>query len=196
MNFFKTGLFSLLLSSALIPQQSYSQIVRIPFAMGAAQVVAQNFAFGDVQVGQYVTTTFTYKNGSPLELTILGTTSDNVGLIGSDCPVTLAAQDVCHITIGMLVTDEGLNQGQVRIKNDQNVEEDVLNVTANGVTTGNILTVNPAMQLFSIVNQEQEFTGRRICELRHIELIFNGRDHSFSSSSLRKRVAESQKGKQ
>lgn len=158
MNFFKSCLLSLLLSATFIPQNSYSQIVRIPFAMGAAQVVAQTFEFGDVQVGQYVTTTFTYKNGSPLDLTILGTTSDNVDLIGSDCPTTLAAQDVCHITIGILVVDEGLNQGQVRIKNNQNVQEDVLNVTANGVTTGNILAINPAMQLYSIVNEEHEFT--------------------------------------
>jgi glycerol-3-phosphate cytidylyltransferase len=42
---------------------------------------------------------------------------------------------------------------------------------------------------------EKDFTGRAICEKRGVELIFNGRDHSFSSSSLRKRVAEAEKGK-
>ena len=146
------------MAGLLLPQLSNAQIVRIPFAMGAAQVTAQTFEFGDVQLGQYVTTTFTYKNGSPLDLTILGTTSDNVDLIGSDCPTTLAGQELCHITIGMLVLEEGLNQGQVRIKNDQNVQEDLLIVTASGVTTGNTVTINPAMQLYSIVNQEQEFT--------------------------------------
>jgi glycerol-3-phosphate cytidylyltransferase len=36
---------------------------------------------------------------------------------------------------------------------------------------------------------DKDFTGRDECYARNIELIFNGRDHSFSSSSLRKRVA-------
>jgi len=40
--------------------------------------------------------------------------------------------------------------------------------------------------------QDKEFTGREECYMRNIELIFNGRDHSFSSSSLRKRVAEAE----
>jgi glycerol-3-phosphate cytidylyltransferase len=43
---------------------------------------------------------------------------------------------------------------------------------------------------------EKEFTGRAICERRNIELVFNGRDHSFSSSSLRKRVALAETSKE
>jgi len=41
----------------------------------------------------------------------------------------------------------------------------------------------------------KEFTGDQECANRGIELVFNGRDHSFSSSGLRSRVvaAESQK---
>ena len=42
---------------------------------------------------------------------------------------------------------------------------------------------------------EKDFTGRAICEKRGVELVFNGRDHSFSSSSLRKRVAEAEQNK-
>jgi glycerol-3-phosphate cytidylyltransferase len=41
--------------------------------------------------------------------------------------------------------------------------------------------------------QEQEFSGKEICDARDIKVIYNGRDHSFSSSSLRKRVAEGEK---
>ena len=33
------------------------------------------------------------------------------------------------------------------------------------------------------------FSGRDECLQRDIDIIYNGRDHSFSSSSLRKRVA-------
>jgi glycerol-3-phosphate cytidylyltransferase len=42
---------------------------------------------------------------------------------------------------------------------------------------------------------DKDFTGRDECYNRGIEIVFNGRDHSFSSSSLRKRVvaAETEK---
>lgn len=36
----------------------------------------------------------------------------------------------------------------------------------------------------------QEFTGRKICLDRNIEIVYNMRDHSFSSSSLRERVVK------
>lgn len=36
----------------------------------------------------------------------------------------------------------------------------------------------------------KDFTGKQICKDRGIKLIYNGRDHSFSSTSLRKRVYE------
>jgi len=48
------------------------------------------------------------------------------------------------------------------------------------------------VRVLGVEYQEKEFTGREECYMRNIELIFNGRDHSFSSSSLRKRVAEAE----
>lgn len=38
--------------------------------------------------------------------------------------------------------------------------------------------------------KEKDFTGKDICKKRGILLYFNKRDHRFSSSDLRKRVAE------
>jgi glycerol-3-phosphate cytidylyltransferase len=38
--------------------------------------------------------------------------------------------------------------------------------------------------------REKNFTGRSYCQEKGIELYFNVRDHRFSSSSLRKKVAE------
>jgi glycerol-3-phosphate cytidylyltransferase len=38
--------------------------------------------------------------------------------------------------------------------------------------------------------KDKDFTGREICKRRGIQLHFNKRDHRFSSSGLRKRVAE------
>jgi glycerol-3-phosphate cytidylyltransferase len=40
--------------------------------------------------------------------------------------------------------------------------------------------------------REKEFTGKDICRKRGIELHFNKRDHRFSSSGLRKRVASAE----
>jgi glycerol-3-phosphate cytidylyltransferase len=51
------------------------------------------------------------------------------------------------------------------------------------------------VRVLGVEYEHQDFTGRAEGALRGIELVFNGRDHSFSSSSLRKRVvaAESHK---
>jgi glycerol-3-phosphate cytidylyltransferase len=38
--------------------------------------------------------------------------------------------------------------------------------------------------------REKNFTGREYCESKGIQLYFNTRDHRFSSSGLRKVVAE------
>jgi glycerol-3-phosphate cytidylyltransferase len=44
------------------------------------------------------------------------------------------------------------------------------------------------VRILGVEYQDKAFTGRDECFDRGIELVFNGRDHSFSSSSLRKRV--------
>jgi glycerol-3-phosphate cytidylyltransferase len=40
--------------------------------------------------------------------------------------------------------------------------------------------------------KDQEFTAKRICYKRKIEIIYNKRDHSFSSTDLRRRTARSE----
>ena len=42
--------------------------------------------------------------------------------------------------------------------------------------------------------KDKDFTGREICKRRGIHIHFNKRDHRFSSSGLRKRVADEQSG--
>jgi len=56
-----------------------------------------------------------------------------------------------------------------------------------------LLTLPISVRVLGVEYQDKDFTGRDICENRNIELVFNGRDHSFSSTSLRKRVAEGHK---
>lgn len=43
--------------------------------------------------------------------------------------------------------------------------------------------------------RDKHFTGKDICELRGIELVYNKRDHSFSSSELRRRTMISEQNK-
>ena len=56
-----------------------------------------------------------------------------------------------------------------------------------------LLTLPVDVRILGVEYMEKDFTGRAICEKRGVELIYNSRDHSFSSSSLRKRVAEAEK---
>jgi glycerol-3-phosphate cytidylyltransferase len=58
-----------------------------------------------------------------------------------------------------------------------------------------ILPLN--VRILGVEYEGKQFTGDDACYKRGIKIVFNGRDHSFSSTSLRKRVfeSESKKGK-
>ena len=58
-----------------------------------------------------------------------------------------------------------------------------------------LLTLPLNVRILGVEYEGKEFTGREICHKRNIGLYFNGRDHSFSSSSLRKRVYAAEKEK-
>lgn len=58
-----------------------------------------------------------------------------------------------------------------------------------------LLTLPINVRILGVEYQNTNFTGKEICEKRGIEIVFNSRDHSFSSSSLRKRVVEAEKKK-
>lgn len=55
-----------------------------------------------------------------------------------------------------------------------------------------ILILPLDVRILGVEYSNNEFTGRVECARRGIELVFNTRDHSFSSSSLRKRVAHAE----
>jgi glycerol-3-phosphate cytidylyltransferase len=58
-----------------------------------------------------------------------------------------------------------------------------------------ILTLPIDVRILGEEYNDTNFTGRSEGAGRQIEHVFNKRDHSFSSSSLRKRVAESERNK-
>jgi glycerol-3-phosphate cytidylyltransferase len=55
-----------------------------------------------------------------------------------------------------------------------------------------LLTLPIDVRILGVEYEGKEFTGREICHKRGIDLYFNGRDHSFSSSNLRRRVYEAE----
>jgi len=48
------------------------------------------------------------------------------------------------------------------------------------------------VRILGVEYKDKSFTGQDICKARGIELYFNGRDHRFSSSELRKRVTNNE----
>ena len=55
-----------------------------------------------------------------------------------------------------------------------------------------LLTLPIDVRILGVEYADKDFTGREICYERGIELVFNDRDHSFSSSNLRQRVWEAE----
>ena len=55
-----------------------------------------------------------------------------------------------------------------------------------------LLTLPIDVRILGVEYADKDFTGRDICHDRGIELVFNSRDHSFSSSNLRQRVWEAE----
>jgi glycerol-3-phosphate cytidylyltransferase len=50
------------------------------------------------------------------------------------------------------------------------------------------------VRILGVEYRDKDFTGRDICKKRDIDIVFNERDHRFSSSDLRKRVTEANNG--
>lgn len=58
-----------------------------------------------------------------------------------------------------------------------------------------ILTLPVDVRILGVEYEDTNFTGRNEGAGRQIQHVFNRRDHSFSSSSLRKRVAQAENAK-
>ena len=57
------------------------------------------------------------------------------------------------------------------------------------------LTLPLDVRILGVEYQDVHFTAKDICNQRGIKIVFNRRDHSFSSSSLRKRIADAENQK-
>lgn len=90
---------------------------------------------------------------------------------------------------------QSIVERQVQLAATRYVDEIVVYNTEKDLE--DILLMLPIdIRILGVEYADKNFTGKAICESRGIHLVFNNRDHSFSSSSLRQRVfaAERQKG--
>ena len=117
------------------------------------------------------------------------------------------AKNHCDYLIAGLQTDPTIDRPDTKNKPVQSIVERQIQLSATRYVDEvvvyqteqdliDLLLILPVdVRILGVEYQQREFTGRQQCQERGIELIFNGRDHSFSSSSLRKRVvaAETEK---
>ena len=109
---------------------------------------------------------------------------------------------------GMLGQGDVLKMQAQLFKKLMNVVEKMENVKKSGYNSHqkyhysteqdliDLLLILPVdTRILGVEYQSQDFTGRKEGTEKGIEHVFNSRDHSFSSSSLRKRVALAQKDK-
>ena len=114
------------------------------------------------------------------------------------------AKNHCDYLIAALQTDptidrpdsknppiQSIVERQIQLSTNRNVDEVVIYQTEKDLE--DLLLILPIdVRILGVEYADKDFTGREICMKRGIEIVYNGRDHSFSSSSLRKRVAEAE----
>jgi len=117
------------------------------------------------------------------------------------------AKNHCDYLIAGLQTDPTIDRPDTKNKPIQSIVErqiqlaacryvDEVVVYSTEQDLRDLLLILPVdVRILGIEYQGTNFSGQAECEKRNIDIVFNGRDHSFSSSSLRKRVAESESKK-
>lgn len=110
------------------------------------------------------------------------------------------AKNHCDYLIAALQTDptidrpdtknppvQSILERQIQVSACRFVDEIVVYQTEKDVEDI-LLTLPIDVRILGVEYENKDFTGRDICIDRGIHLVFNSRDHSFSSSNLRERV--------
>lgn len=117
------------------------------------------------------------------------------------------AKNHCDYLICGLQTDPTIDRPETKNKPIQSIVErqiqlaacryvDEVVVYSTEQDLVDLLLILPVdVRILGVEYANKEFTGKNECELRSIDIVYNGRDHSFSSSSLRKRVYDSESNK-
>jgi glycerol-3-phosphate cytidylyltransferase len=114
------------------------------------------------------------------------------------------AKNHCDYLIAGLQTDPTIDRPETKNRPVQSVVERQIQLAACRYVDEvvvyqteqdlvDLLLILPIdVRILGVEYEGKEFTGRWEGDARGIEIVFNGRDHSFSSSSLRKRVVHAE----
>jgi len=114
------------------------------------------------------------------------------------------AKNHCDYLIAGLQTDPTIDRPDTKNKPIQSIVERQIQLSAcryvdevvvyqTEQDLRDLLLILPVdVRILGIEYKDKDFSGAEECYDRNIQIVFNGRDHSFSSSSLRKRVADAQ----
>jgi glycerol-3-phosphate cytidylyltransferase len=139
----------------------------------------------------------------------IGITFSTFDLLHSGHVAMLAeAKNHCDYLIAGLQTDPTKDRPDTKNKPIQSIVERQISLSANRFVDeivvyeteqdliDLILTLPIDVRILGVEYEDTNFTGRNEGAGRGIHHIFNKRDHSFSSSSLRKRVHEAEVNKE
>jgi glycerol-3-phosphate cytidylyltransferase len=117
------------------------------------------------------------------------------------------AKNHCDYLICGLQTDPTIDRPETKNKPIQSIVERQIQLAAcryvdevvvyqTEQDLKDLLLILPVdVRILGVEYEGKPFSGDEECWKRNIEIVFNGRDHSFSSSSLRKRVAAAESHK-
>ena len=89
---------------------------------------------------------------------------------------------------------QSIVERQIQLSACRYVDEVVVYQTEQDLR--DLLPILPVdVRILGVEYEGKPFSGDEECWKRNIEIVYNGRDHSFSSSSLRKRVAAAESHK-
>jgi glycerol-3-phosphate cytidylyltransferase len=117
------------------------------------------------------------------------------------------AKNHCDYLIAGLQTDPTLDRPDTKNRPVQSIVErqiqlsacryvDEIVVYSTEQDLRDLLLILPVdLRVLGIEYQGTNFSGQAECEKRNIDIIYNARDHSFSSSGLRQRIAAAEEHK-
>jgi glycerol-3-phosphate cytidylyltransferase len=117
------------------------------------------------------------------------------------------ARNHCDYLIAGLQTDPTIDRPNTKNKPIQSIVERQIQLSAcryvdevvvyqTEQDLRDLLLILPVdVRILGVEYEGEKFSGDEECYARGINIVFNGRDHSFSSSSLRRRVAAAESHK-
>jgi len=132
---------------------------------------------------------------------IIGITFSQFDLLHAGHVAMLSeAKNHCDYLIAGLQNDASLDrpeknqpvqsivERQIMLNSQRTVDEVIVYNTEKDLEDI-LLTLPIDVRIIGVEYKDKDFTGKDICVKRNIKIIYNSRDHSFSSTGLRKRVA-------